>query len=170
MDLSAVARRYFDERMVHFMGPLDGLAEWLKQTGHPAAAYFRFLRERYGSHPAMVSPKKLINSKKIFDHFIDERSRELEYFQLDAVLDFESFQARVRRGKEPQTLLEDESLELSPVFRWAMATTLGFYGVAIKWRDRAKESLHEHPERVRAYQGKMREAVELLLEVENEAN
>jgi len=160
--LTLAALKFFDERMVASMSPLDGLGEWLKECKQTPESYFRFMREQYANHPGIVSPRTLVKSRKVFDHFIEYRGRTVECAKLDAELDLESFQARVARGMDPMGLLEDESLDFSPVFRWAMSTTLGMFGTALKWRERAIEAIAEAPERAMAFQGKLAEAVAAL--------
>jgi hypothetical protein len=143
-----VARFYFGNSALGWDGTLEQLGARLDKEDISYYEYFSYLLKE---HHDMAGFKSIRNSEKVFDRYKEYRKNMKRTAELNAYLDTENFEANVDRGKNPKDILLDESVELSPLFRYVMALTLGFYDIAPDFQEKARLQLLENREYLRTF-------------------
>jgi hypothetical protein len=144
-----VARFYFGNPVLGWDGSLEVLGGRLDRENISYYEYFAYLLKEYHDTCRLKSVR---NSEKVFNRYPEYQKNMKRQAELNAYLDTENFEATVDRGKNPKDVLLDESVELSPLFRYVMALTLGFYDIAQTFQEKARMQLLENREYFRTFQ------------------
>jgi len=147
-DIRQVAMQYFGQGAAHWSKHLEELGVKLDARGWHYPEYFAFLIQEYHESARY---KNIQGSEKALAKFESYRNELARLAELTAYLDAETFEARVRAGMEPGAVLRDRHMELSPLFRYVMALTLGLYDIAPLFQDEAERQLRENTELFRTF-------------------
>ena len=139
----AAAARYFGPGVARWDTRLDSFVEKLEGLGITPYEYFSYMLENY---PGVASYSNVLYSEKALEKYWDYKDSRERRAKLNGYLDFDSFESRINLGAEPAEILDDPEVELTPLFRYVMAITLGYYDLAGKFHDAAERQLLEAPE------------------------
>ena len=138
-----VARKYMGELVYRSASSYEALGRELDREGIGYYEYLSFLLNRYAEKARF---KNVIASRKVLEDFKNIHRPGLNRkAEISAFLDAEAFETGVNDGRIPQEILADDSLLISPLFRYITAKQLGFTDVARKYRAEAVLQLKETP-------------------------
>ena len=132
-----------DERPMRAGTSIYALQQKLDAEGICYYEYIAFLLRDY-AEKAFYS--NILSSDKVFARFKDiYRPQQKIKADTTAYLDADEFEVNVNDGKTPAEVLDSENLQLSPLFRYLMSVTLGYYGRARKFKQAAEQQVRENP-------------------------
>ncbi len=139
-----VAEKYMGGKMVYrSASAYEALGRELDREGIGYYEYLAFLLNRYAEKAKF---RNIIASRKILEDFKNIYRPGLNRkAEISAFLDAESFETEVNDGRVPRDILEDDSLLISPLFRFITAKQLGYSEVAKKYKQEAVLQLKETP-------------------------
>jgi len=143
-----VTRDYFGDEVLRWGGHLEVLARRLDADGIGYEEYLAYLLHQY---PDVARFQGTFRSERVFSRYADYRKSAARKAELDAYLDAEMFETHVGRGCEPAAVLVDMGVELSPLYRYVMALSLGLYALAPRFQQDAIRQLLENREYFRTF-------------------
>jgi len=143
-----VARFYFGNEALGWDKSLEALGKRLDAIQVSYYEYFAYLINKYADTARYRNTR---TSERIFDRFADYKKDLIRHAELNAYLDIENFEAHINLKEEPKDILLDETVELTPLFKYVMALTLGLYGIAPQFQDKAVLQLKENTEYFRTF-------------------
>lgn len=143
-----VAREYLGDEVLRWGGHLEALARRLAENH---IGYWEYLAYVLAQYPDVARYQSTYRSERVFTGYADYRVMQARKAELNAYLDAETLETHVRQGREPEAVLRDPNVELSPLFRYVMALTLGLYDLAPRFQEQAVRQLHENTEYFRTF-------------------
>jgi len=143
-----VAREYFGVEALGWDASLEALGARLDTDGRTPQEYFAYLINR---HADCATRRNTRNSEKVYGLFREYWKELSRHAELNAYLDAETFETRTGRGMQPAAVLADADVEMTPLFRYVMAMTLGFYDLAPRFQREAVQQLLENTEYFRTF-------------------
>jgi hypothetical protein len=147
--IRSVAQEYFGDDALMWGAGLESLGRRLDENHISYYEYFAYLIRQYND---LARYKGTMLSERVFDKYKEYRSEASRVAELNAYLDSEAFETNVdTNGRNPEDVLLDEGVELTQLFRYVMALTLGYYKLAPKFQDAAVMQLKENTEYFRTF-------------------
>ena len=137
------AARYFGPDALRWGPRFDVLVDKLKKERAAVPEYMAFLKMEY---PVMGGTPSVMYSGKALAGFAAHREERRKASAVHGRMDREYFQAKVSAGYGPEEVLSDPNTELTPLFRYLMALTLGRYKMAMGFKEAAMAQLDAAPE------------------------
>lgn len=147
-NIAETAIEYFGDEAVRWAHTLGPLARTLREGGATPAEYFAYLTREYADTGRYANVR---NSPKIIGRFLESRPVMARVAELNAYLDRDTFDTHVNIGEAPRDILLDPRVELSPLFKYVMSVTLGFYDIAPRFQEDAVTQLRENMEYFKAF-------------------
>ena len=119
---------------------LKHLARRLDEAGYTYCCFWAFALKKY--EKSKVVHRNFIQSQRVWDSFLKDREQSAVYLKTDVGLDIERFYVE-SRFKGPIETLEDTTVPLCPVIRYAMSRCLGT--PLEQFRETAIQRLREEP-------------------------
>ena len=143
-----VARHYFGNTALGWDSSLERLADKLDADGISYYEYFAYLLNAYADTAHRRGTR---NSLKVYSRYKEYREHQKRHAELNAYLDNDTFEAHIKLGESPETILTDSNIELTPLFRYVMALTVGLYSLAPQFQKEAVLQLKENTEYFRTF-------------------
>lgn len=136
-----VAVEYFGKQAFGWDRSLEKLGDRLDQEGITYYEYFAYLLNAYADNAHRRGTR---NSEKVFRRYPEYRQTQERLAELNSSLDKRTFEAHLALGESPREILTDDKVELSPLFKYTMAMTLGLYSLAPDFQKEAAKQLKEN--------------------------
>lgn len=144
--LRECAALYFGDRAIHWKG-LDDLGRRLEANGHGLRSYLALAhRERGGD--AYENAVCGMGMYELYETRLPIMESEA---QMTTEIDFQIYKRRQFAGGTPRSLLADDQLPVSPLFRYVMSVIEGFYDIAQRMAPKAAQQVMENPYYVAAW-------------------
>ena len=113
--------------------------------GRPPEALLAFVR-RTQTDEVIGFLGKYLNYDSVWAKFEEYYRQELkESAEVNEGLDEDRFNVLMNAGVAPLDIIQKEETEISPLYRYIMALSMGFYGELEKLRPQAEQQLRENP-------------------------